>query len=83
MKQNIYNHYDIDDIKQLIKDALQEAKVPSVDQLIEFKDAILKELKDMREEVALVTGYKDQIEDHEIRLETVEKHLNISQPTTS
>lgn len=39
--------------------------------IVEFKDAILKEIRDMRDEVALVIGYKDQIEDHEDRLEVV------------
>lgn len=47
------------------------------DLMIEFKDAILHEIKGLREEVAIVTGYKDQIEDHEVRIDTIEKKLQI------
>lgn len=46
--------------------------------IVSFKDVILKEIKDMREEVTLVIGYKDQIEDHEDRIEKIEKHLHFS-----
>ncbi len=45
--------------------------------LVTFKDAILKEIKDMRDEVAIVGGQRDMLEDHELRIETVEKHLHI------
>jgi hypothetical protein len=48
--------------------------------IIEFKDAILHEIQGLREDVTIVTGYKDQIEDHETRIETIEKHLPIRQP---
>lgn len=47
--------------------------------IISFKDEIIHEIKGLREEVTIVIGYKDQIEDHETRLETVEKRLNIPQ----
>ncbi len=46
--------------------------------IIKFKDAILKEIRDMRDEVALVIGYKDQIEDHEDRIDVLEKVVKIS-----
>lgn len=45
--------------------------------IVSFKDAILKEIRDMRDEVALVIGYKDQIEGHEDRIEKIEKHLHL------
>lgn len=48
------------------------------DLIIEFKDAILHEIRGLREEVAIVTGYKDQIEDHEVRIEKLEKKLPLS-----
>jgi len=47
------------------------------DTVISFKDEILYEIKAMREELAIITGYKDQIENHETRIETVEKKLQI------
>lgn len=48
--------------------------------VVSFKDEILHEIKAMREELTIITGYKDQIEDHEARIETIEKRLQI--PTT-
>ena len=48
------------------------------DLIIEFKDAILHEIKGLREEVAIVGGHKDQIEDHEVRIEIIEKRLSIN-----
>jgi hypothetical protein len=48
------------------------------DVIVEFKDAILHEIQGLREDVAIVTGYKDQIEDQETRIETLEKKLPVS-----
>lgn len=45
--------------------------------IVEFKDVILKEIKNLRDDVMLVTGYKDQIEDHEYRIERLEKHAKL------
>lgn len=50
--------------------------------IVSFKDAILKEIRDMRDEVALVIGYKDQIEDHENRIDVLEKRGGIASPVT-
>ena len=55
------------------KDDLSAMEKRQKDERISFKDAILKEISDMRDEVALVIGYKDQIEDHEDRIELLEK----------
>jgi hypothetical protein len=43
------------------------------DDLITFKDSILSEIKKLREDVAVITGYKDQIENHETRIEKLEE----------
>jgi len=40
--------------------------------LIKFKDEILHEIRSMRQELIVIIGYKDQIEDHEVRLEKLE-----------
>lgn len=48
------------------------------DIIVEFKDAILHEIQGLRQDVAIVTGYKDQIEDHETRIEAIEKKLPVS-----
>lgn len=41
--------------------------------LVNFKDEILREIRSMRQELVIIIGYKDQIEDHEVRLEKLEK----------
>ena len=38
---------------------------------------LMKEIKASREEQTAISGYKNQIEDHETRLNKVEKVLNI------
>lgn len=57
-----------------------ETKKELGDKIINFKDQILFEIKKLREDVATVTGYKDQIEDHETRIGKLEEVL---QPKTS
>ena len=82
MKRTVYNHYDVDDMKKMVRDVLREEKVRSKDDIVTFKDAILKELKDMREEITLIVGYKDQIEDHEDRIDRLEKKTGTSGVTS-
>ena len=43
--------------------------------LVNFKDEILYEIRSMRQELVVIIGYKDQIEDHEVRLEKLEKKI--------
>ena len=45
-------------------------------------DEILGEIKAMREELTVVTGYKDQIEDHETRIEKIEEVLEPTHATS-
>ena len=47
--------------------------------LIDFKDAILHEIRDLRDDITVTTGYRDMLEDHENRLEVVETKLATSQ----
>jgi len=54
-----------------------EKKFATKDNLVNFKDEILHEIKGLREEITLVIGYKDEIEDHEYRIERLEKHAKI------
>jgi len=35
--------------------------------LIDFKDAILHEIRDLRDDITVTTGYRDMLEDHENR----------------
>jgi hypothetical protein len=40
--------------------------------IINFKDSILTEIIELREDVAVVTGYRNLIEDHDKRIEKLE-----------
>jgi hypothetical protein len=74
-----------DDIKLLhetfaTKDELKEVKslvahLPTKTEFYTAMDKIMGEIKAMREELAIVTGYEDKIEDHEDRITAVEKKL--------
>ena len=86
------NIYHIDDMKGLIKTVLKEERVATKDELksvkdelkeliISFKDNILHELQAIRDNQELITGYKDQIENHDLRIEHIEKHLHVTPPT--
>ena len=66
---------DTQTIKKIVKELLDEQKVDLEEKLTRFKDEILHEIVDLRDDVAVITGYRDMIEDHEIRLTSVEKTL--------
>jgi len=66
-----------DDLKKFAtKDDLK--KYATRDDLIDFKDEILHELQGIRTDMDILTGYKDEIEDHDVRIERLEKHLHIT-----
>lgn len=81
MRKSVTNLYHIDDMRALIKNVLKEEKVATTDNLVTFKDEILHELQAIRDNQELITGYKDQIENHDLRIEHIEKHLHLAQPT--
>ncbi len=64
-------------IRFATKDDLNTLEKKFEEKVSVFKDAILKELKDMRDEVAIVGGQRDMLEDYDQRIETIEKHLHI------
>ncbi len=64
--------------KFVTKNDLKSEAKSLKDLIVEFKDAILHEIQGLREDVAIVTGYKDQIEDHETRIDTLEKKLPVN-----
>jgi len=59
-----------------------EEKFTTKEDMVDFKDEILHEIKGLREEITIVIGHKDQIEDHDYHIERLEKHTKIS-PVTS
>lgn len=46
--------------------------------ILSFKDAILTEIKAMREELSVVIGYRQHLEHHDQRIVKLETHLGIS-----
>ena len=80
MRKSVTNIYQIDDVKKMVKEVLREEKVTTTDDLVSLKNAILHELQGIRENQELITGYKDQIEDHDLRIGHIEKHLHLAQP---
>lgn len=66
-----------DVFRDVLKQEIQSSEKRFENKVLEFKDAILKEIKDMRDEVAIVGGQRDMLEDHDQRIETLEKHLHI------
>ena len=58
-----------------IKDAIK--LLPSKELFLSQMAELMKEIKASREEQTAISGYKNQIEDHETRLNKVEKVLNI------
>ena len=73
------------DIKKLedvsaTKEEFKTTQKSLEDKIISFKDAILKEIKDMRDDIAIIVGYRDTIEEHEERIEKIERHIRIPQP---
>lgn len=60
---------------------VKEEIVKSVkDDIVSFKDEILKEIQDLRADVAITTGYRDMIEDHDQRIEVLERKTGIATP---
>lgn len=79
---------DLQAIKELIKDSQQglekklaekidssrqEVERKLTKKITEFKDQILGEIEDLREDNTIMTGFSDQLEDHELRLTKIEK----------
>lgn len=63
--------------RDVLKEEIQSVEKRFENKVLEFKDAILKEIKDMRDEVAIVGGQRDMLEDHDQRIETIERQLHI------
>lgn len=61
------------------KDELKEElkKYATKADIVTFKDEILHEIVKLRDEVAIVGGQRNMLEDHDQRIETIEKHLHI------
>lgn len=60
------------------KEELSGSEKRLSDKIVSFKDEILAEIQNVRADVAIVTGYRDMIEQHDVDIETIKKHLKLS-----
>lgn len=63
---------------QSLRALIEELHKTFRNEVVKFKDEILKELVKIRQDYEVMKGYKDQLEDHEERLTKLE---NISTTT--
>ena len=68
---------DLDEIEELMDKKLDEKIkfLPTKKEFYQKMDELMKELRSIREEQAVITGYKDEIEDHETRITKLEEVL--------
>lgn len=59
---------------ELIK-YIGEVKAELKNDILSFKDQILFEINKLRDDVTVTTGYRDMIQDHEARIETLEAKI--------
>ncbi len=65
---------DLENIRQLIKEEV-DFKIDALkEDIVLFKDEILHEIVNLRDDVTVLTGYRDMIEDHEIRIVKLRKN---------
>ena len=67
-------------VRDIVRDELNQVvgNLPTKDEFTAAMSELMGEVKSMREEFTVVEGHKDQLEDHEERLETIETKLNIA-----
>src|SRR5205823_119235 len=58
------------------KDDFDELKAELKDIIITFKDEIYHEILNLRDDMAVVRGWRDMLEDHEDRIDKIETKLN-------
>ena len=62
-----------EETRKIVKEEL--AFYPTKVEFYKKMDEVVTELQNLRDEVSVVTGYKDQIEDHEVRIEKLEQKV--------
>ncbi len=60
------------ELKEEIKKTSQELKSELKNDILDFKDSILHEIIKLREDITVVIGYSDRLEDHDQRIEKLE-----------
>lgn len=69
---------DLDNLRNIFATKIELERVEKkmddfLDKLVLFKDQILHEVVAMRDELTVVLGHRDMLEDHEIRISKLEK----------
>ena len=73
------NTQDILDLIQAFRKELKEdisnLRKELKEDIVAFKDQILNEIVKLREDMTVVVGWSDRIEDHEVRIEKLERKV--------
>ena len=60
-----------------LREEMSQLREEIKDRIYKSEDKILKELADMRDELTITSGYSDRLENHEERIEILEKQVLI------
>jgi len=60
-----------------LREEMSQLREEIKDRIYKSEDKILKELADMRDELIITSGYSDRLENHEERIESLEKQVLI------
>ena len=63
------------ELKDDIKDSKKEVIKEVLNNILTFKDQILHEIIKLREDMTIVEGWSDRMEDHEVIIEKLEKKV--------
>ncbi|PIP14808.1 hypothetical protein COW98_05065 [Candidatus Roizmanbacteria bacterium CG22_combo_CG10-13_8_21_14_all_35_9] len=63
--------------KENLKEELQQLEKRLTNNIIVFKDEILHEIIALRDDFTMISGHRDMLEDHEIRIGKLEKAVII------
>ncbi len=66
-------YHTANELIELIKATGESIKKELKEEIVQFKDDILHEIIALREEVTIVVGYRDMLEEHQTRITKLEK----------
>ena len=74
-KREIFHIHNILD-KHNLQFMKLENKIDGIkNDMVQFKDDILHEIVNLQDDVAILTGYRDTIEDHDVRIGKLESNI--------
>ncbi|MBP9691464.1 hypothetical protein KBD81_05300 [Candidatus Woesebacteria bacterium] len=66
---------DTETILDIVQREVNSSKKELKNDILQFKDDILTEILHLRDDIAVITGYRSRIEEHEERIDELEKHV--------